>query len=100
MDRMVILCEKEGNDILEFELKKGNKEININSEDQNGLRSLFYSIISEAMEEEFSYSLNVQEGYEKQLYIEIATEYLNQLNTELNEIRKIADDDPYFSDTE
>ena len=94
MDRVVILCEKEGNDILEFETTKGNKEININSEDQNGLRSLFYSIISEAMEEEFSYILNVQDGYEKQLYIEIATEYVHQLNIELNEIRKQADDDP------
>jgi len=96
MDRIVLLCEKEGNDILEFELNKGNKDININNEDQNGLRSLFYSIISEAMEEEFSYTLKVQDGYAKQLYVEIATEYVSQLNTELNEIRKIARDDPYF----
>ena len=86
-NKIVKLKEKDGFDVLEFNINDTETlEININSNDQSNLRKLFYQIITESMKSEFGLELKVEDGYKKQLYIDVATEYVKQLNTELKKI--------------
>ena len=86
-NKIVTLKETDGLDILEFDINDGTVlTININSNDQKDLRKLFYQVIKEAMKAEFQFELKVEDGYKKQLYIEVSTEYIKQLNAELSKI--------------
>lgn len=88
--KIVTLTEKEGKDILHFEEFDG-MNIELNETDQTNLRKLFYKIIESAMKEDFEFKLEYAENYNKVLYINVATEYIDQLNKEL---KKIMDDKP------
>ncbi|MCH4282855.1 MAG: hypothetical protein LKF83_06920 [Solobacterium sp.] len=81
-NKIVNLKEKDGKDILEFELDE-IYSIDLNSEDQSSLRVLFGEMICEYIKTPFQLSLKLSEGYTKQLFIEISNEYINQLNKEL-----------------
>ncbi|MDD8049356.1 MAG: hypothetical protein PHH04_07140 [Thomasclavelia sp.] len=83
----VELKEVEKKDILEFHLGEGSSvSIDFNDKDQSQLRKLFYEIIKYAIEEPFELELKITDGYRKNLYIEIAKEYIKQLDTELKRI--------------
>lgn len=86
-NRIVTLMEQNGCDVLKFKINDQEIiDININSKDQTELRKLFYSIIQECMRMPFEFELNVEDGYKKNLYIEVSREYIKQLNGELKKI--------------
>ena len=91
--KKAILAEKAGKDILTLYLKNGPVEIDFNNSEQNYLRKVFYSIIENVLEEDFEFEFENEDGYEKKLYIEIAQEYIKQLNSEIRSIKKEANRD-------
>lgn len=64
-------------------------DINLNSNDQSGLRIIYKKLIKLSLENKVSLNLKYQEGYNKNLFKEIADEFIRDLNTEL---KKISDD--------
>ena len=80
----VILSELEGDDVLKFELFD-NLTISFKNEDQSSLRVLFYKIIEHLFIEKIEFELDYG-GYSKPLFIDIAVEYIRQLNTEITSI--------------
>ena len=91
--KRAILSEKDGKDILTLYLKSGSAEIDFNNSDQSYLRKVFYLVIENILEEDFEFEFVAEEGYEKKLYIEIAQEYIKQLNSELKSIKESAKQD-------
>ena len=88
VNKKVILMEKNGKDIMEFNINSNTiDEIDLNSKDQTNLRNLFYKIINQVLIEDFEFLLEIEQNYKKNLYIEIATEYIKQLNVELDKIK-------------
>lgn len=86
-NKTITLKEDGGLDVLVFSNIGGEEiSINLNSKDQSNLRLLFYKIIEEELENPFKFKLVVEEQYKKNLYIEIAEEYVKQLNGELSKI--------------
>ena len=80
--------KKNGKDIMEFNINSNTiDEIDLNSTDQTNLRNLFYKIINQVLIEDFEFLLEIEQNYKKNLYIEIATEYIKQLNVELDKIK-------------
>lgn len=73
-------------DVLIFKLESGDQIIDLNSEEQAELETFFYNLISEIMRSDFSFQLNT-EGYSDQLFIDIATEYIQRLGSEIVSIR-------------
>lgn len=91
--RRAILSEKMGRDVLTLDLKNESVEIDFNNNDQNYLREVFYSIIENVLEEDFEFEYRTADNYEKKLYIEIAQEYIKQLNSEMRSIKEEAQRD-------
>ena len=91
--RRAILSEKMGRDILTLDLKNESVEIDFNNNEQNYLREVFYSIIENVLEEDFEFEYRTADNYEKKLYIEIAQEYIKQLNSEMRSIKEEAQRD-------
>lgn len=88
VSKRVVLMEKNGKDIMEFNINSNTiDEIDLNSTDQTNLRNLFYKIINQVLIEDFEFLLEIEKNYKKNLYIEIATEYIKQLNVELDKIK-------------
>lgn len=88
VSKKVVLMEKNGKDIMEFNINSNTiDEIDLNSTDQTNLRNLFYKIINQVLIEDFEFLLEIEQNYKKNLYIEIATEYIKQLNVELDKIK-------------
>lgn len=83
---VILLKDESDRDVLVFNFDDGNKIIDLNSDKQDSLEGLFYKIIELALKGEISFSLS-KDGYDEQLFIEIAEEYLKKLETEISEIR-------------
>lgn len=83
----VVLEERAGQNVLLFSFNSKEHIIDLNSEKQSDLRVVFYEIIkltfTEIPEFKIKYDL---ESYNKQLFIEISTEYVKQLNAEILKI--------------
>lgn len=86
--KAAILLEENGKDILKLELTGSEQRIDFNSSDQSELRNVFYAVISELLNNDFEFEFKTAEGYSKTLYIEVADEYVKQLNNEMRTIRR------------
>lgn len=86
----VSLEERGVNSVMVFLLNSTEYLVNLNSEDQTNLRTVFYEIIklSFSIIPEFRLLYDAS-TYTKQLYIEIATEYIRQLNIEILKVIEI-----------
>lgn len=88
----VILEEKDSKSILSFKIDSKDLHIDLNSEDQTSLRILFYEIIKLTFSEIPVFNLLYDsKTFTKQLFIDIASEYIKQLN---NEVAKIIEQKP------
>lgn len=83
----VLIEERSGKDSLVFTIESKVFIIDLNSEDQSKLRTLFYEIvkITFSYNPEFIVRYDTMK-YTKPLYIEIAQEYIKQLNLEIQKI--------------
>ena len=72
--------------------------INLNSEDQSKLKDLFFAIIRLTFNEQPVFELSKEsQSYPTGLFVEIAKDYLHDLNTE---IEKIIENKPKLDDAE
>ena len=76
-------------DVLRFQFIDEPIDVNLNSQDcQNSLKIVFSTLLNTLVKDDFSLELEVSEGYSRGMYIEVCTEYINDLNRELNEIKE------------
>jgi len=62
-------------------------DIDLNSEEQDSLRTLFNKVLNVVVKEEVTFKLTISENYNNVLFKEIAVEYIEQLNTKVKLIR-------------
>lgn len=86
MEYKVQLLKEDDKDLLRFTLDKVY-DINLNSDDQNSLKNLFYAIIKEAFKEDVIFVLD-SDDHEKDLFFDIANDYIAKLNDEIKTIRQ------------
>ncbi|OGS58465.1 MAG: hypothetical protein A2Y19_00480 [Firmicutes bacterium GWE2_51_13] len=80
----VQLIEKKDSDFLVFRFDE-DLEIDLNNSDQSQLRTIFYKIVQYLFESKIEFTLTYPD-YNKQIYIEVAQDYLDQLEVELDSI--------------
>ena len=83
----VVLVESEGKNLLRFEIMDISVDIDLNSEEQDSLRTLFNKVLNVVVKEEVTFKLTISENYNNVLFKEIAVEYIEQLNTKVKLIR-------------
>jgi hypothetical protein len=83
----VVLEENAGQNVLHFNLNSKEYIIDLNSEKQSDLRTVFYEIIKLTFTEVPEFKIKYDPAlYNKQLFIDISTEYVKQLNAEILKI--------------
>lgn len=83
----VILLENgDGNDTLRFVIDEEQKlDINLNSETcQTEIKNVFEKILGISVTEDIQLNYSVQEDYTKQLYIDVCSEYIKEIQGEIN----------------
>ena len=85
-DKIIVELKKEKNeDILEFQFK--NKlVINFIKSDNNDIKEVFKTILEELTKNIFSFELKIDESYDVDLYKEVATTYIAELNNEIEQL--------------
>ena len=87
----VILKEKEQKDILVFVLDETKPEdyyISLSdAEAQVQIKNLFLKLLEMLLESNITLKFVVEDGYSKQLYIEVCEEYISDLTRELEQVR-------------
>lgn len=79
--------EKDEFEYMVFDFDDCTFKINMNEDRQDELRNLFYHIIKLSFEFNLKFELSEQAlKYENSLFVEIASEYLKDLNTEIKSI--------------
>lgn len=92
----VKLAKINTNDCLVFEIDGDIYNVNLNSEDQETLKKLFFKIINLTFSFKPTFVLSEEaENYPIQIFIEISKEYLKDLNSE---IEKIMENNPNFEE--
>ena len=86
MEYKVQLLKEHDKDLLRFTLDK-TYDINLNSDDQNSIKNLFYAIIKEAFKEDIKFVLD-SDDHERDLFFDIANDYIAKLNDEIIIIRQ------------
>ena len=85
MEFNVELLKENDHDILRFHLGN-NHDIDLNSEKQDGIKALFYELISLSFDNEISFSFN-SDNHDHDLFYDISVDYLRKLEDELKTIR-------------
>ena len=85
-DKIIVELKKEKrDDILEFQFK--NKlVINFIKSDNNDIKEVFKTILEELTKDIFSFELKIDENYDVELYKEVATTYIAELNDEIEQL--------------
>lgn len=81
------LEKAEGKDCIIFSFKNEDLIIDLNSDNQDSLKHLFYSMIHELFNGLFEIE-KPKSSYEPKLFLDIANDYIDKLNIELEEIWK------------
>lgn len=88
----VILTATGNTDTLSFKLDKENPNkylINLNSEsDQERIKEVFAKLLEILSDDDVNLVLSITDGYSNGLYKEVASEYINDLNSEIATIRE------------
>lgn len=78
----------EGKDCIIFSFENEELIIDLNSDNQDSLKRLFYKMIHELFNGLFEIE-KPKSNYDPKLFLDIANDYIEKLNTELEEIWKI-----------
>ncbi|MBU3093824.1 hypothetical protein KPL35_17470 [Clostridium sp. CF011] len=87
LETKIIEVELKENDILAFFIKTNEYQVNLKSEDsQNELKTIFSALLEEMIANPIKLNFKTANGYNKGLYIDVCTEYVKELNREINEV--------------
>lgn len=89
MQKIVVMLQVyESQDTLLFNFNEP-LAVNLNSEDsQTELKNVFAHLLNLLIGDDIELELSIQEGYSRGLLIDVAQEYIKELNKELKETRK------------
>ena len=83
-------------DVLTFDLDEENPEkyvVNLNdANSQNSLKQVFVKLLNILIDSDIELSLEIDENYKKGLYKDVCIEYINELNKELEDVKKILEE--------
>ena len=83
-----LYSENEDNDILGFMFADGESKVNLNSERcQAELKKVFSKLIKLSLEKDVTLSLVIDEAFSRNLYKDVCSEYIKDLQNELDQIR-------------
>ena len=75
-------------DLLVFQIDDKEMSVNLNASDcQASLKLIFSELLNKLINVDIELKLIVDEGYNRQMYIEVCKEYIKDLNRELNECK-------------
>ncbi len=85
-NKIIVELKKENNDdVLEFQFK--NKIlINFNKSDNNDIKEVFKIVLEELTKSIFNFELKIADGYDVDLYKEVVTTYIEELNEEIEQL--------------
>ena len=84
-----LIAESTDDDILLFKFEDGDCRVNLNTDScQVELKEVFSRLIKLSIENEITLSLRIQDGYSRGLYKDVCTEYISELQRELNNVRE------------
>ncbi|WP_346668188.1 hypothetical protein [uncultured Subdoligranulum sp.] len=87
----VELLDKDGKDILHFDLVSESHpqgiDVNLNAEDgQNQLVTVFSCLLQKLLMNKVVLQLKINNGYGRMLFKDVCTEYIKNLNSELDSV--------------
>ena len=89
----VRLMDYNQSDVLSFVLDENKPEeyiVNLNDADsQQALKHVFSKLLNMLIETDIELSLEIDDDYTKGLYKDVCSEYIVELNKELQEVKKI-----------
>jgi hypothetical protein len=75
-------------DVLAFLFEKENKEIHLNTDScQVELKEVFSKLLTQSLENDVILKLIIEDNYNRGLYKDVCTEYIAELQRELNNVR-------------
>lgn len=85
-DKIIVELKKEKkDDVLEFQFE--NKIlINFVKSDNNDIKEVFKTVLEELTKNIFKFELKINDDYDVELYKEVATTYINELNNEIDQL--------------
>lgn len=83
----VNLQEIDGQDVMIFDVTPPLTVNFSNENSQTDLKNIFSSLLNLLIGDDLEVDLKVQDGYSRSLFIEVAQEYIRELNKELNQTR-------------
>lgn len=84
-----LFAENTDNDILAFQFDDGECRVNLNMDScQAELKDTFSKLIKLSLENDVTLKLKIEEGYGRGLYKDVCTEYINELQRELNNVKE------------
>ena len=86
---VVLTAEGEEDDLLYFNISETCiLTVNLNNSScQNEIKRVFSALLEESLHGEIKLVLEFQEGYSRQMYKEVCTEYISDINRELQDAR-------------
>ena len=85
-DKIIVELKKENDDdVIEFQFKN---KVNINfiKSENNDIKEVFKKILEELTKNVFYLELKINEEYDVELYKEVATTYIDELNNEIDQL--------------
>ena len=81
--------EETKDDILSFQFEDGNGDIELNSDsNQNQIKQVFTKLIKLSLASDIVLKLVIDEKYRRGLYKDVCTEYIKELQKEINDSRE------------
>ena len=81
--------KSENDDILCFIIDNKCYEINLNDAScQNSLKMVFSKLLDKTIDNDVEFDFRVEDGFTREMYIEICDEYLKDLERELSEVKE------------
>lgn len=87
--KVILRVSSEQQDVLSFVFDENSvADVCLNEADcQSNLKNVFSRILIMEMEAAVFLQLEIEDGYSKGLYIDVCTEYINDLNREIEAVR-------------
>ena len=77
------------NDILAFYINNNEYHVNLNSENsQNDLKAIFSVLLEQMIINPIKLDFKTAQNYKKGLFVDVCTEYIKELNREINLVIK------------
>lgn len=86
--KVELLTKDPDSDILRFYVGDSPRDVNLNDPNcQSALKSVFAILLKKIMQEDIKLELEIAEDFKRGMYKEVCTEYIGDLNNELDRVK-------------